>query len=116
MKTARVVNITRNIIVADKAEIADSFFSRCKGLLGRNALNEKEGIIIKPCSSIHTFFMRFPIDAAFINKHERVIRIYSSLRPGRLSAIVYGSVMCIELAAGALALSRTEEGDILRIF
>src|SRR5215204_7088823 len=61
---ARVINRTRNVILADRADIAKNVWTRGKGLLGRRGLPEGEGLVIEPCSSIHTLFMAFPIDVA----------------------------------------------------
>ena len=72
----KILNLTRNAILAEKAIIADSFFRRLQGLLGQDSLASGAGLILKPCDSIHTFFMRFPIDAAFVDKNNRVTRLY----------------------------------------
>ena len=116
MKIVRVINLTKNTVVADRAQVADNLWTRLQGLLGRKSLNSKEGLILKPCTSIHTFFMQFPIDVAFIDRHEFVMKAYSSLKPWRLSATFFKAALCLELPSGALAQSRTQEGDRLQIF
>src|SRR5690606_20119829 len=65
---AILLNRTRNSTVANRIEVATTFFSRLKGLLGRNSLGAGESLRIDSCSSIHTFFMRFAIDALFVDK------------------------------------------------
>ena len=76
---------------------------------------------ISPCNGIHTFFMRFPIDAVFLDRRQRVVRAYSSLGRWRVVPLVFGARSVVELPAGTvapLALSRGEqlavqaEGDI----
>lgn len=107
----KIINITRNSFLADKAGIADSLWPRLKGLLGKESLGPGEGLVIMPCGSIHTFFMRFPIDVAFIDRNQRVIRLYPSLPPWRLSGVFLNSALCLELPSGTLLSTHTQEGD-----
>lgn len=116
MKSCRVINLTKNTVVTQNTLIADNLFSRMRGLLGRKSLNPQEGLILRPCNSIHTFFMRFPIDAVFLDRYDLVIKVYHSLPAWRLSGIFFRSALCLELSAGVLTQSRTEEGDRLQIF
>ena len=111
----KILNLTRSTILAEKAVIADSLFSRLQGLLGRDSLASGEGLILKPCDSIHTFFMRFPIDVAFVDKNNRVIRLYHSLKPWRISGIFSHAAFCIELPARTLQFSFTQKGDQLEV-
>ncbi|HLD40830.1 MAG TPA: DUF192 domain-containing protein, partial [Candidatus Omnitrophota bacterium] len=85
VKSCRVINLTKNTVVAQNAGIADNLFSRMRGLLGRKSLNLQEGLILRPCNSIHTFFMRFPIDVVFLDRYDLIIKVYHSLSPWRLS-------------------------------
>jgi uncharacterized membrane protein (UPF0127 family) len=71
-----------------KALVASKFFQRAKGLIGRSSLPRGEGLLIERCNAIHTFFMKFPIDAVFLDRHGRVVRIVRAIRPWRL--IVWG--------------------------
>lgn len=112
---SRILNLTRNSVLAEKAVIADNFFSRLQGLLGKDGLVPGEGLILKPCDSIHTFFMRFVIDAAFVDKNNRVVRLYHSLKPWRLSGVFPRAAFCIELPARTLQFSFTQEGDKIEI-
>lgn len=93
--------------------MADTPFKRMKGLLGRSYFNQKEALIIKPCNSIHTFFMRFAIDVIFADKQNRVVKTISNLKPWRLSGMYLSASFCIELPAGTIASSSTREGDSL---
>lgn len=86
---------------------------RMVGLLGRAGLDEGEGLWIVPCNSIHTWFMRFPIDAVFVDKQGRVLRIYERLKPWRLTRIVRGAKAVLELPAGRVAQVGVSEGDEL---
>ena len=69
-------------VVVDQCVVADSPVSRLKGLLGRSELRPGEGLLLRPASAIHTCFMRFPIDAVFLDDGLRVLRISDELRPG----------------------------------
>jgi uncharacterized membrane protein (UPF0127 family) len=111
----KIINKTRNTTLADKAQRADSFFSRLKGLLGRQGLNEGEGLVITRCSSIHTFFMRFKIDVAFLDRHNRVIVMANSLPPARLVATMFRGKLAIELPPGILSQTHTQKGDEIAI-
>ncbi len=111
----KIVNKTKNIILADETIIADSPFKRMQGLLGKKGLKAGEALIIKPCNSIHTFFMRFAIDVLFVNKDNRIVKAISGLRPFRLTGIYYHSVFAVELTAGIIRSTATCPGDLLSI-
>jgi uncharacterized membrane protein (UPF0127 family) len=66
------------------AEIAESFAERAKGLIGRRGLAPGTGMLITKCNCIHTFFMRFAIDATFLDKSGRVVKVAKGIRPWRL--------------------------------
>jgi uncharacterized protein len=101
-------------IVCERCVVAASAWARTKGLLGRRDLPTDEGLLIKPCSSIHMFFMRFPIDAVFVDKEMRVVRVVSDLKPWRI-AWSRGSKAVIEMAAGEAARRGLQVGDSLAL-
>lgn len=109
-----VRNKTRNTQLGDQIEVAGSGVLRSKGLLGRNALAPGEGMWIIPCESVHTFFMRFPIDLVYIDRKHRVKKISMTVPPWRLSACLSAHSV-IELPAGMIQDSQTMAGDILEI-
>lgn len=111
----RVINVTKNTILAEQARMADSFFSRLVGLLNRSSLLKGEALILAPSNSIHSFFMRFTIDAAFVDKHGKVMAVLHSFKPFRLSPIYFGSCLTIELPEGTLKQTQTQPGDALQI-
>jgi uncharacterized membrane protein (UPF0127 family) len=100
-------------VVVDDCVVADSPASRMKGLLGRSELRPGEGLLLRPASSIHTFFMRFPIDAVFLDQGLRVLRISDELRPWR-AASRRGAHAVLELPAGECARRGLEPGVQLR--
>ena len=71
-----------NILGVD-AEVAERFTERLRGLIGRNGLESGKGMLIMRCNCIHTFFMRFPIDATFLDRNGEVVRTVRNIRPWR---------------------------------
>ena len=66
-------------------EVADTFFTRFFGLMGRKSLGEDKALLIRPCNSIHTFFMRFNMTAVFVDEDMRVIKVVPNMSPCRLA-------------------------------
>ncbi len=91
--------------------VASSFLSRLRGLLGHAPLEDGEGLLIIPCDAIHMFFMTFAIDAVFMDETGRVVRIYRNLRPWRITPVVPGAWMVLEVKAGSA--DDLSEGDVL---
>lgn len=114
MKQAVIVhNRTRATVIAEQAELATSWWARLRGLIGRKALPAGHGLIIRPCSSIHTFFMSFPIDVIFADAQDRVLSVTPAVGVGRIGPLAPGAKYVIELPVGAIAASGTEPGDTL---
>lgn len=88
---------------------------RMKGLLGRKSLEIGDGIWLDPCNSIHMFFMKFAIDAIFLDSENRVIRIYHQIRPWQLTPVLLSVRSVLEIAAGEAALHQLSEGQKLGI-
>lgn len=110
----KIINKSRNIILAKKAVLADTFLKRIKGLIGKESFSQGEALVIIPCKSIHSFFMRFPIEVVFLNKENKVIKIISPLKPYRLTGIYFSAYSCIEFPLGTLE-ETVSLGDILEI-
>lgn len=85
-----------------RAEVAENPWTRSVGLLGRKGLAESRGLWIRPCSSIHTLFMRFAIDVLYLDRQRRVVKVVRRLPPFRFSLGGRGAHSVIELPAGAL--------------
>jgi hypothetical protein len=109
----KVNNVTRGRLLADRAERALSFKDRFMGLMGRRSLAFGEGMHIAPCNSIHTFFMRIPIDVAFLDPEGLIIKQIRAMPPWRVSSVYFKAHSVLELPAGTLAASETQEGDRL---
>ena len=81
-------------------EIADGFFARLLGLMGRKKLPQGQGLLIVPCNSIHMLFMRFSIDAVYVDENYAVKKIARNLRPWLGISLCFGAHAVIELPAG----------------
>lgn len=101
--------------LASKVETAFDSASRRKGLLGRDGLEEGAALIIAPSNSVHTFFMRFPIDVVFAARDGRVLKIRSDMPARRLTGAVR-ALAAIELAAGSAARAGLRVGDRLQVW
>lgn len=108
----KINNQTKNTVLADKAVVASSLLGRMRGLLGKKELKSGEALVLTHCNSIHTFFMKFPIDIIFLDKHKRIVKIIPSLNPFRLSGIYFNAASVIELPAG-VAQDKASIGDLL---
>jgi len=112
-------NLTRGTVLCASLEVAESFAGRFMGLMGRPALPPGAGLWLKPASSIHMLFMRFPIDAVFLSKPlggggRRVVAVRPALRPW--TGVVWwarGADGCLELPIGTAAASATAVGDVI---
>jgi uncharacterized protein len=109
-----VRNSTRNVLIADQADMADSSEKRRTGLLKHERLNPGEGLWIVPCESVHTFFMKFPIDLVYLDKKHRVKKVRHAVPAWRLSACLSAHSI-LELPAGTAERTGTQVGDELTI-
>ena len=100
-------------VVCGRCRVASTFGARLRGLLGRAGLAPGEGLLLPRTRSIHTHFMRFPIDVVFLDADERVVRIVPSLPPWRTAA-ARGAGSGLELAAGECARLGLSVGGQLR--
>ncbi|MDP2940607.1 MAG: DUF192 domain-containing protein [Candidatus Omnitrophota bacterium] len=111
----RAINISQGTTLAQKLDVADNFFTRLKGLLGEKELAKGNGLLIKSCNSIHTFFMRFAIDAIFVDKNNKVVGLVKNLKPFRLSPIFFNASFVIELPCQTIAETHTQIGDYISL-
>ena len=108
----RLINDRTRVVVASRVELVTTRQARRRGLLGRETLDIEEGMFLTPCVAVHTAFMRFPIDVAFVDADGRAVQLVHALQPWRLAATLRGRAV-IELAAGRLAACRVAVGDRL---
>ena len=94
--------------------MADSSSKRRTGLLKHERLEPGEGLWIIPCESVHTFFMKFPIDLVYLDKKKQVRKVRKAVPAWRLSACLTAHSI-LELPAGTIEASRTQAGDQIEI-
>jgi uncharacterized membrane protein (UPF0127 family) len=99
-------------VVCEECVVADSFVTRLFGLIGRAGLAPGRGLLLRRTRSIHTHFMRFPIDVVFLDDTERVVRIVQRLRPWR-TASAPQAASALELQAGESARLGLRVGTVL---
>lgn len=109
---ATAYNETREKHLATQLEVADTPYTRRKGLLGRNGLDPGTGLWIFPCESVHTFAMRFAIDLVYLDRKFVVKKVRSRVPPGRISAC-FSARSVIELPAGTAEATGTKAGDTI---
>ncbi len=109
----RVYNQTRNLPLITQGRLANTFWLRLRGLLGAAPLQKEEGLILVGEKSIHTLFMKFPIDVVYVNKNYKVIRTDANMVPYRLGPFVAQSAYVLEMPVGTIANTATGAGDQL---
>lgn len=114
-REGRLVNITKQAVIASILSVALTPWQRLVGLLNRDGLQEGEGLLLPRCRSIHTLFMRFPIDVVFLDRAWRVVALRSNIKPGRILAPVFRACSVIELPSGTLQALPIHVGDRLAI-
>ena len=101
-------------VVCERCKLADHSLARLRGLLGRDGLDPGEGLLLRPASSIHTFFMRFPIDVVFLDRELVVLGIHDTIDPWR-TASERGAKVVLELPAGESSRRGLTVGDQLTL-
>ncbi len=99
-------------VVVSKVLLTEGMLARMCGLLGHASLAPDTGMLLRPCRSIHMWFMRFPIDAAFLDADLRVLKISRGLRPGQLAFAPRKTTSVLETAKGVMAAVNI--GDVLK--
>jgi len=101
-------------LIAERIEVALRFFPRLRGLLGRKNLKDGEGLLLWPCSAVHCFGMRFPIDTIFLDSRFRVVSIRENLMPGSHAAYSLANYV-LELKSGEVMRHKIQYGEQLII-
>jgi len=113
-----VLRLTKQdgVVVAEPLEVAKNFVSRGMGLMFRSRLSENGGLLIHGCNGIHMMFMRFPIDAVFVDKKGKVVKLYRRLPPWvGIVPFVWRADKVAELPAGAIDRHGIRVGDELLV-
>jgi uncharacterized membrane protein (UPF0127 family) len=111
--TYTVFNQDRGRSLGTRISVAGTSQARRQGLLGRKSIHPEAGLWIAPCEAIHTFGMKTVIDVVFLDRHNRVSKLVSNLKPGRI-AICLKAASVLELASGNVVQSETRVGDQLQ--
>lgn len=115
MKPVYRLETAAGTVVAEHVEVADGIMSRFMGLMFRPSLPDGHGLALRPCNSIHMFFMRFPLDVLFVDGDGKVLRVLDSIKPWRASTLVRGSKGAIELPAGTARRAGVSPGTVVRM-
>ncbi len=103
--------LINGIEIADKVIVADTYFKRLRGLLGKTHLNPGEGLLLTHCSSVHCFFMKFTIDIVYLSE-DMVILGTETISPWRIGKFFRGTEHILELEEGVLG-TQLKKGDQL---
>ncbi len=95
--------------------LADNFWTRLRGLIGRPPLEPGQGLLILPSNSVHCFFMSYPIDVIYVDREDRVLKVDEAMKPWRVGKPVFGARYVIELPAGEAARRDVRPGDELEV-
>ena len=114
-RTLHVDNLTRNNTLVESGRVADTFLTRLRGLTGVRKLLPGDGLLIKPCTSIHTHFMLIPIDVLYIDSDERIVDMDVNMQTWRMGQRRPEARCVIEVPSGTLTQAGCEIGDKLRI-
>src|SRR5690625_8035689 len=110
-----IINTQRDVVLAKSVKLANNPFTRMKGLMGVKRLESQEALFIYPCQQIHTFFMRFPIDCLFIDRHYVVIKALRNIQPWKISEKVPKAWGVIELPKGVIEHTNTQRSEERRV-
>jgi uncharacterized membrane protein (UPF0127 family) len=113
MRTLRVVNRTRLTVVGSRVHVAERFWDRLRGFLGRRRPSEGEGLLLRPCAAVHMFGMRFPLDLVFLSDDATVVHVVEALQPWQRTSRITGATAVLEVPVGTLGCTGTKVGDRL---
>ena len=113
MRYLRAENPARGSVLGSRIGLADRWWYRLRGLMGRAALESGEGLILRPCRAVHMACMSFPLDVAFLDRSGGVVAGYHGLAPGERTRWHRGAWDALELPAGTLSATGTVEGDTI---
>lgn len=91
-----------DLIITENVKLANSIIDRMIGLMFKKEMRGFNALLIEPCNSIHTFFMRYDIDVIFLSKNNEVVKIIRNMRPWRLSWIYFRATKVLEMKGGTL--------------
>ena len=92
---------SNELLLADQVKSADTFFQRFMGLMGKKCLGGGQGMLFKNCSSVHCFFMHFPIDVVYLTQDMKVLYV-ETIKPWHIGSFVKKAKHVLELPAGSV--------------
>lgn len=110
----RLFNESRDVLLAERLTLADTFWKRLRGLLGTREWPEGNGLLISPCNSVHMFGMKYCLDVLFVDRQNLVLEVVESLAPGKFK-ICLRAKYAVELPEGTLRRTGTNRGDRLKL-
>lgn len=115
MHNAIIFNTTNQQLLATEGTLANTFFTRLKGWLGKKVMPDSEGLIISPCTQVHSFGMKIVIDVLFLSKNNEIVYIMERMIPNKISPNIKNAHYVIELPAGQVLRTGTAVGHIISI-
>jgi uncharacterized protein len=110
----KVTVTNKDLVLGSNTKVASSFISRLIGLMFREKMVGFDSLMIESCNSIHTCFMRYPIDVMFINKENKIIKIIRNIKPWRMTGMYFKANKVLELPEGTIS-EGIVEGDHLEV-
>jgi uncharacterized protein len=112
-RTVVVFNRDRGSNLGERIRLADRYWSRLRGLLGRKGLEQGEGLLIVPSRGIHMWGMRFPLDVLLLDNERKVRTLHPGIAPGESTGFVKGVRYALEVPVGTIEATGTQVGDNL---
>ncbi|MEH7073674.1 DUF192 domain-containing protein [Neobacillus drentensis] len=109
------MNLTNGAELVNNLSTANTFLKRLKGLMFSNSLPAGHGLLIQPCQSIHTFFMKYSIDVLYISKDLEVVGLDETLMPAKVGKLQKRAYSVLELPAGTIRQTETKIGNYITI-
>jgi hypothetical protein len=100
LKKVHITRISDGKVVVENGYYARDFFDRLKGLMFNDDLQDNEGLLIDHCNSIHTFFMKYPIDVVYLSAEDEVLKVSHNMKPWRIGLPVFNARKTLELKSG----------------
>ena len=110
----KAINVTRGTVLGVKVRAAAGFFNRLTGLLGKDRLEEGEGLLISPCTGIHSIGMRFVFDVIFLGPDGKILYLRERFPKNSFSRIVRNAWGVLEFPQGTIERTGSELGDEVR--
>ncbi|MGE0885038.1 MAG: DUF192 domain-containing protein [Blastocatellales bacterium] len=102
-------------LLAEKVVLANTFFTRLRGLIGRRRLAPAEALWLRPCNGVHTWWMHYAIDVIFLDRELRIVKLVENMRPFRLTAPHRAARSVLEMPANSISRAQLKVGDQLEM-